>query len=77
MDEKGMNKSQHVVPNRDGGWAVRSSGLSGRAGCFNRRETLYGTPENLHARNARRCTSNAVIEQSLNGTATAQIPYCP
>jgi hypothetical protein len=28
MDGNGMNKSQHVVPNRDGNWAVRRSGSS-------------------------------------------------
>lgn len=28
MDEMGMNKAQHVVPNRDGGWAVRKAGSS-------------------------------------------------
>jgi hypothetical protein len=26
MDGNGMSNSQHVVPNRDGGWAVRRSG---------------------------------------------------
>jgi len=41
MDGNGMTKSQHVVPNRDGGWAVRKDGAYKASRVFPRqREAL-------------------------------------